>query len=214
MSAALAHYGAAIAADPKNYDALCKASRTEADVGEGLAKGVLQDSAYAAAVRFARQAIAVDARDAGGHFALARAAGRQALTMGGMGRIRAAKLVRSEAMKALEYDSLHAGALHVLGVWNAEVMRLNGLSRSFARTFLGAEVFGRASWSEATRLLERCITLEPDRIVHHLDLAAVYADTHETAKARRELEWIARAPLKDINDALYKQRAADRLRTL
>lgn len=214
VPAALAHYLLAITADPKNYDALCKASRAEVDVGESLGKGAAQDSSFAAAARHAEAAVAVKANDAEGHFALARATGRRALSVGTMERIRFAKVVRAEALESLKYDSLHPGSLHVMGMWNAEVMRLNGLARAFARTFLGGAVFGLASWSEATRYMEKSVAVDPMRIGHHLDLGTIYMETGHAAQAREQFEWIARAPEHDYNDGLYKQRAADRLRKL
>ena len=36
--------------------------------------------------------------------------------------------------------------LHVMGMWNAEVMRLNTFSRAVAKNVLGGRVFGAASW--------------------------------------------------------------------
>lgn len=214
VGAAIAHYLSAIAADPKNYDALCKASRAEVDLGEALPKGADQDAAYAAAARHADQAVAANPHHADGHFALARALGKRAMSVGAMERIRYSKIIRSEALESLKYDSLHSGGLHVLGMWNAEVMRLNSVARGFAKTFLGAELFGRASWPEAIRLLEKAVAVNPERIGHHLDLGAIYMDAGYAAKARQQFEWVARAPERDPNDALYKRRAADRMRKL
>ena len=48
----------------------------------------------------------------------------------------------------------------------------------------------------------------------HADLRARLRVALRDAKARQQFEWVAKAPLKDPNDALYKQRAADRLRRL
>jgi tetratricopeptide (TPR) repeat protein len=211
---ALSEYKAAIALDPRNYEALCKASRTEIDLAEQLEKSPEHDSLQAAAQRHAEQAIAVKPNDADGHFALARALGRKALSLGTMDRIRYAKLIRLEALEALKYDSLHSGALHVLGSWNAEVMRVNGLERAFAKKFLGAEVFSQASWEEAQRLLEKAVSLDPERLVHRLDLAAVYADRGNKVKAREQYTYILTAPVRDLNDPIYKKKAADRLKKL
>ncbi len=63
-----------------------------------------------------------------------------------------------------------------MGVWNAEVMRLNGFSRMVAKTFLGGKIFGTASWAEAIRYMEASVAVEPTRLVHLLDLARVYRD--------------------------------------
>ncbi len=212
--AALDQYRLALSIEPKNYEALCKASRTEVDLAEGLDKGPAHDSLQTAAQRHAETAVAVNPRNAEGHFALARALGRQALSLGTMERIKYAKMIRLEALEALKYDSLHAGALHVMGSWNAEIMRVNGLERAFAKRFLGAEVFGQASWNEAQRLLEKAVQIDPDRLVHHLDLGAIYADRGNKAKAREQFNFVLAAPLREYNDPLYKKKAADRLRKL
>lgn len=213
-SEALGHFLAAIAADSTHFDAQWKASRTEVDLAEVAPKGRSMDSLLTSAERHAGEAIRLRPADAEGHFALARAIGRRALSVGTMDRIRYSKVVRAESLAALEDDSTHAGALHVLGMWNAEIMRVNGLARRFARTFLSAGVFGLASWEEAQRLLELAVRVDPDRIVHRLDLAGIYADRGDKAAARTLYEWIAAAPAVEPNDDLYKRQAAARLEKL
>jgi tetratricopeptide (TPR) repeat protein len=211
---ALDQYRLALSLEPKNYEALCKASRTELDLAEGLEAGPVRDSLLAGAQRHAEAAIAVKPNHADGHFSLARVFGRRASGLGTMERIRYAKTIRLEALEALKYDSLHSGALHVLGSWNAEVMRVNGVERAFAKKFLGAEVFNQASWEEAQRLLEKAVRLDPNRLVHHLDLGAVYADRGYKAKAREQFMFILAAPVREYNDPVFKRKAADRLRKL
>lgn len=211
---ARAHFLQAIAADPRNYEALWKAARVETDLAETSKAGVAMDTLISAARTHAEAAIQVRPNDAEGHFSLARTIGRKALSVGTMDRIRYSKIVRSEALEALRFDSTHAGAMHVLGMWNAEIMRVNGLARAFARTFLGAQVFALANWDDAQRLLEAAVKQDPRRIVHRLDLGAIYADRDNAAAAREQYEWIATAPIVEPNDDLYKKQAAERLRKL
>jgi tetratricopeptide (TPR) repeat protein len=101
-----------------------------------------------------------------------------------------------------------------MGVWNAEVMRLNSLSRMIAKNFLGGQIFGEANWDNAQTYLEQAVALDPNRITHRLDLAAVYADRGQKAKAIEQYEWIAGAPIVDFNDPNYKADAARRLKEL
>jgi tetratricopeptide (TPR) repeat protein len=205
------HFLQAIAADSTRYDAQWKASRVEVDLAEAAPKGPAMDSLMAAAQRHAEAAIRIRGRDAEGHFSLARALGRKALSVGTMDRIRYSKIVRFEALEALKYDSTHAGALHVLGMWNAEVMRVNGLARAIAKTFLGAQVFGLANWNDAQRLLEASVKSDPRRIVHRLDLGGIYADRGQRDRAREQYAWIAAAPIVETNDDLYKRQASERM---
>ncbi len=122
--------------------------------------------------------------------------------------------MRNEALAALAIEPRHAGALHVMGGWNAEIMRLNGLSRLVAKRFLGGKVFDEANWDNAQRYLEQAVAADSGRIVHRLDLGAVYADRHQTAQAIEQFEWIARAPVTDYNDPNYKKAAERRLAEL
>ncbi len=214
LTTALAHYEAALAVDPTNYDALNKAAYDAVDLGEFDPNTNERNALYKKAEGYARRAVAANPNDAEGHFELARAVGRYALTLGTRDRIKYAKEVRQDALDALEFNPKHSGALHVLGMWNAEVMRLNGLSRMIAKNFLGGQVFGEANWDNAQKYLEEAVQEDPNRITHHRDLAGVYADRGMKAKAIEQYEWILRAPITEYNDKHYKQEAAERLAEL
>ncbi len=213
-SAALSQYEAAITAAPANYEALWKASREAVDVGEYLPDAARRTELYRKAESYARRAVETNPTDAEGHFALARALGRNALTMGSRDRVRHAGTIREHALEALRLDPTHAGALHVMAVWNAEVMRLSSVERFVARTVLGGKVFGEASWDDATRYLERAVMLAPDRIIHRLDLARIYADDGNAPRAREQLERVAALRVVDFNDVHYKREAAALLQKL
>ena len=108
---------------------------------------------------------------ADGHFALAAAVGRASLSMGKKERIRRARIIRDEALRAIALDPRHDGAYHILGRWNAEIMRLSGFSRFFAKWLLGAGIFGEASWEGAVSNMEQAVALDPGRLYHRLELA-------------------------------------------
>jgi len=200
--------------DTTSYAWLVKAAHDAVDRGEFDPNKDEREALFKRAEDYARRAVAANPNDAEGHFELARAIGRRALTMGARDRVKFAGVVHDEAMAALKANPKHAGALHVMGVWNAEVMRLNGFTRMIAKNLLGGKTFGEASWDNAQRYLEDAVAIEPNRITHHLDLAAVYADRDAKDKAIEQYEWIARAPVVDANDAHYKDEAASRLRDL
>ena len=204
---ALANYEKAIAADPRSYEALWKASRSAIDIGSYAPDAARRNSLYASGEQYARRAIALDPQDDEGHFSLARALGKTALTQSPRGRVKYATDIRARALECLRINPKHAGCLHVMGMWNAEVMRLNSFTRMIAKNILGGRVFGAASWNEAVRYMEASVAAEPDRIVHHVDLASVYDEVGEKAKARAEREAALRLPITDVNDKHYKEQA-------
>ena len=213
-SAALQHYEAALQADPRNYEALWKASRSAVDLGSYERDDEKRDAYFKTAEADARKAVEVNPGDAEGHFNLARALGKNALSQGPRARIKYAKDVRTEALECLRINPKQAGCLHVMGMWNAEVMRLNGFTRMLAKNFLGGKIFDSASWAEARRYMEESVAAEPDRIVHHVDLAGVYRDTGDKEKARAEWQAAMRLPNRDYNDRHYKAEADSGLRSI
>jgi tetratricopeptide (TPR) repeat protein len=211
---ALPHYLAAIGPDSSNYEALWKAARSEIDLAEAERDEARRNRFSRTGEVLARRAIKVNSQDAEAHFHLARALGRRALSVGVRDRVKFATEVRAEALEALRLNPNHPGGLHVMGMWNAEVMRLNGVQRFFAKNVLGGRVFGEASWDKAVSYMERSVAVDPDRIVHHLDLGKIYADLGDKAKARAQLELVVRGRRVDFNDPAYQREAQAALEKL
>lgn len=210
LRAARQHFEAALAMDSMNYEANWRGSDNLVDIGketDDTLKSPARDSMYAMAERWARRAVATDPNGADGHFALAQAIGRASLTLGKKERVKRAKEIRDEALRAVELDPRHDGAYHVLGRWNAEIMRLSGIQRFFAKSFLGGAVFNQASWANAIQYMERAVSLRPDYIYHHLDLAEMYIDQERWADARTQLNFVATLPIIDAADPHYKTEA-------
>jgi Tfp pilus assembly protein PilF len=212
--AALADYEAAIAADSMNYEALWKAARSAVDLAEFDPDQAHRVGLYKKASAYARRAVAIHPDSATPHFHLARALGREALTYGPGTRVKYAKEVRAEALAALAIDSTNPGALHVMGAWNAEIMRLSGFSRFMAKNFLGGGIFNQASWKNAISYMEKSVKYDPNRLVHHLDLGKIYQDTGDKAKARAEYEAVVNGTVTDYNDPHYQDDARARLAKL
>ena len=208
---AIEHFQAALAIDSTDYVSNWAGALSLIDLGKVTPDSVPsreRDSLYALAEAYARRAVAANPTDAEGHFALAVAIGRAALTQSKKERVRSAVEIRKEALETIRLDSNHDGGYHVLGRWNAEVMRLSSMQRFFAKAFLGGVALGKASWDEAIRNLEKAVALNPQRIYHRLDLARIYVDRRRYADARAQLEQIASLPLLDHGDETYQAEAA------
>src|SRR2546421_9834206 len=136
---ALAHYRAALALDSLNYEALWKAGRELVDIakqitGKNDSSKHLRDTLYTQAPAFGEAAVRVNPNGADGHFTTGQALGRLSRTKGGKERVRFAKIIYDEAINAIELDSTHDGACHLLGAWHAAVKRLSGFEKFFAKT--------------------------------------------------------------------------------
>jgi tetratricopeptide (TPR) repeat protein len=214
-AAALEHYERALAAEPDNFEALWKASRSALDLASGpLPSKDRRTQLFQAGERYARRAAELEPADAEGHFALARALGKSSQSLGTRAKIRAATEIRNRALECIRLNPRHSGRHHVLGVWNAEVMRLSAFERVVARNLLGGRALGAASWADAQRYLEQAVALAPQRIVHRLELGDVYRDRGNRVAARRAYETVLRLPIADYNDERYKAQAEAALRSL
>jgi tetratricopeptide (TPR) repeat protein len=212
LPTALRHFEAALARDSMHYEANWRAALTLGLMGDPFPiskKSAKRDSLYARAERHARRAVAANPNGSDGHFALAASLGRAALMVGPEERVRRAIMIRNEALRALAIKPRHDGAHHILGRWNAEIMRLPRVSRFFAKHFLGARVFDEASWTQAIFHMERAAALEPGRIYHHLGLADIYLDTGRIRDAEVQLRMADSLPVREPLDANYRQQAAD-----
>jgi len=210
---ALRHFQAALALDSTNYEANWKAARAIADIAkqiEGNADSLKKrrDSLYTVGRGFAERAIRADSLGADGHYAIAMVLGRLSRTKGSKERVRYAKLIFDEANRAVALNPNHDGAHHVIGAWNAEVKRLSGIQRFFAKALFGGGFMSVASWDEAVAHLERAVALNPEHIYHRLELAGVYVDLGQYSKAREQLTIIPTLPIRDVLDAQYKEDAA------
>ena len=209
---ALHHYEEALKADPKSYEALWKATRAAVDVGEYNADEKERERLYAAAEQYARRAVEANPGDAQGHSQLARALGRKALSLGKKDQVKYAGDVRTAALDALRISPKEPAALHVMGRWNFEVLKLSGLTRFMAKTFLGGKVFDSANWDDAQRYMEESVQVDPTRLIHHLDLARVYAARDNKVKAREQYELVIKGAVTDYNDRKFQAEAADEIK--
>ncbi|MGI8619513.1 MAG: hypothetical protein ACR2L6_10555 [Gemmatimonadaceae bacterium] len=212
---ALAHYERALASEPDHFEALWKASRSALDLASGpVPSNERRAQLFKSGERYARRAVELKPDGAEGYFALARALGKSSQSLGVRDKVRYATAIRKNALECIRLEPRHSGCHHIMGVWNAEVMRLSGLERMIARNFLGGRALGSASWPNAQRYLEQAVALAPERIVHHLELGDVHRDRGNTTAARGEYDIALRLAISDYNDERYKAQAQAALRAL
>jgi tetratricopeptide (TPR) repeat protein len=204
---ALRHYLAALAVDSSSGDALWRAARTESELAEYDSAPGEAASLREKAERHARAAVSKVPKNAQAHFALAVALGRMALTIPTFDRLPFATEIHHEVGVCLALAPKHAGCLHVVALWAAEYMRLGTFTRDMANTMTGGKLFATITWEDAERDLLAAIELEPQRAIHHLDLARILADQGKTDSARVELQATLDAPIRDYNDPHYRAEA-------
>jgi tetratricopeptide (TPR) repeat protein len=216
-AAALGRFELLLRADSLDLEASWRAAIARSDLALPLREKrdrPRRDSLLAEAQADARRAVRLAPANVNALFALGMVLGNTALTKGVRDKVRMSNEIRSLALRAVAADSTHDGAQHLLGRWHYEVMRLSGFERFLAKSILGGQEFGTASWSEAQRRLERAVALAPERIYHRLVLARILAARKDTAAAATELERILALPDQVAADTSYRREAAAMLAKL
>lgn len=146
------------------------------------------------------QALKLREADADAHFQLARALGKIALFKGIFKSASLAKQVRRECLRALELDSLHDGAWHILGRWNREV----GRKPKIVRAPMG---LGAANKKDAISFMRKAVELNPGYINHHLEMGITMMTYDDNDAARAEFELCLSLPTQRPLDEKYKEEA-------
>lgn len=214
---AVDHFAAALALDSADYQANWRMASALIDVGKQTpddVKSKERDSLYVLAEVYARRAVDAELLQPDGHYILAAAVGRASLTKNNKERVRRAPEIRVEALKTLELDPEHDKAHHVIGLWHAEIKRLSGIQRWFAKNLYGGDFLDLASWQQAEEHMELAVAIDPTIIYHHMDLAEIYFDRKRYSDARPQLLAIDSLPVFDVLDPRYKARAAELMKEM
>src|SRR3989475_11275059 len=166
---ALQHYRAALAIDSTNYQARWKAGRELVDIakqieGKDDSSKRRRDSLYSEARAYGEAAVRVNPNGADGQFTIGQALGRLSRTKGGGERVRLARVIYDEGVEAIERDATHDGANHLIGAWHAEVKRLSGFEKFFAKALYGGGFLDKGNWEDAQKYLQKAVALKPQNI--------------------------------------------------
>jgi len=138
----------------------------------------------------ARAASEGHADDVGRRFALAVVLASRADIEGGRTKVHTAVEFQREVEAILELDPQHARARHLLGRLYAAIRRSNWFTRWVATNLLGGGELKEATWEAAEEHLSFAEQQAPEVSGHHLQLAALYADTDRLELALQELEHV------------------------
>ena len=199
---------------PRSYDLLWRAARESVNLGILADEGRERKGRFRQAETYGRLAVTADPAGVAGHYWLAVALVRQALLSNPREKANLSDEILREGQAVLALEPNHPGALHVVGQWHAEMMRLTGVAHFMAVKVLGGDGLRDASWEKAEALLSRAAELEPAVLSHYLELARVYADTERTHQALTALQEVLARPALEPADLQFKKEAEALLATL
>ncbi len=189
--------------DSSNAEYLANASYFYSRYGRQQATEAEQMKYYKTGVQLARKAIKADEKNAEGHYAHALALGRINENAGSKQKIANAKMIKLEAERAIQLNSKHAGAYHILGRWHRTVASFSAIERTMINAFFGGVPPG-GTFADAVANFQKAIVLEPKYMLHQFELAQTYYDMGKKTEARLWAQKALECPLRTEDDKKTK----------
>src|ERR1700736_2281030 len=124
----------------------------------------------------------------------------------------AARRIKDAADKAIRLDPHNDLAWDVLGRWNKVLADVNGLQRALGSLLYGELPAG--SNAVAVSCFEKAIEINPNRLMHYIELGQTYAQMGKPAEARRLIAKGLAMPDVEKDDPELKRRGRETLAKL
>jgi tetratricopeptide (TPR) repeat protein len=164
------------------------------------------------ALAYAKRAVAADPNNSNAQLSAAICYGRLVSFVNTRTKVEYSRLIKEHADIALKLNPNDSYAWHVLGVWNYEMAQMGAVTRGIVRMVYGS--IPPASNEEAARLLQKAVSLAPERVSHHVELGRTYLELGMKDQARAELQRGLALPNREKDDPESKRRATEALRQI
>jgi len=209
---ALPLYLSAEKVDPKNPELLVRIARqyrylmTDAsDTQEKLRLGHL-------ALDYSTRAAACGPKDCDAQLAPAITLGKMLPYLPTKEQVGASPRIKESVDKALAIDSRNDTAWHVLGRWNRVLAEV-----SSAKRFVAGLIYGqlpKGSIEEAEQDMKKAIALNPNRLMHYIEIGRIYAQMGRKQEAREFINKGLAMPDTEKDDPETKHRGRETLAKL
>jgi tetratricopeptide (TPR) repeat protein len=180
---ALKYYLPAEKLEPTNVRLLVRISREYRHLMSDASKTEEKLRLGGIAVDYAKRAASLGPNDPEAQLAVAISYGKLQPLASTKEKVETARIIKSEADKAIKLDPRSDLAWHVLGRWNMGYAEVTGVKRALAELVYGK--LPATTYEDAAKCFEKAIELKPDRLIHYIELGLVYSRMGRTADARR-----------------------------
>ena len=200
---ALKYYLPALRMEPDNVDLLDKIARQyrhllsdAPDKKEKLRLGHIS-------LDYAEKAAALAPKNAEAQLSPAISYGKMLPYMSSGEQVDASPRIKAACDRTLELDPRNDNAWHILGRWNRVLADVNGVKRILAGVIYGK--LPETSNEEAERCLEKAISLNPNRLIHYIELGHIYLQMGRKEEARQYIQKGLSMPNKEKDDPGMKE---------
>jgi len=180
---ALKFYLPAEKLDPNNVRLLVRIARQYRHLMSDATKTSEKKQLGTTAVNYAQRAVALEPNDPETHLALAIGYGKLLPLEETKQKIATSRLIKIAADKVIALDPNNDLAWQVLGRWYLALADVGGVERALARVAYGK--LPPAKYEDAVRCFEKAIALNPNRLMHYIELGRTHAQMGRDADARK-----------------------------
>jgi tetratricopeptide (TPR) repeat protein len=179
---ALKYYLPAEKLEPNNARLLVHISREYRHLMSDAANPGEKLSLGSTAVNYAKRAVALQPDDPEAQLAVAISYGKLEPLEGNREKFEASRIIKVAADKVVKLDPSSDLGWHVLGRWHMALADVNAFERAMAQMVYGK--LPESTYAEAAQCFEKAIELNPNRLMHYIELGRVYAHMGRNADAR------------------------------
>jgi tetratricopeptide (TPR) repeat protein len=123
--------------------------------------------------------------------------------MGSKDQVNASPRIKAAVDRTLQLDPANDIAWHMLGRWNRVLANINVLKRVLAKALYGE--LPVTTNEAAEKCLLKAIAINPNRLMHYIELGRIYAQMGRKEEARKNLQKGLTMPNKDHDDPETKE---------
>ena len=152
----------------------------------------------AVSLEFANRAARLAPNNAEAQLSPAISYGKMLPFMGSKDQVMAAPRIKTSVDRALQLDPTNDNAWHILGRWNRVLADINPVKRALAKALFGG--LPVTTNEAAEKCLLKAIEINPNRLIHYIELGHVYVQMGRKEDARKYIKKGLAIPDKEKDD--------------
>jgi tetratricopeptide (TPR) repeat protein len=209
---ALKYYLAAARLEPDNADLQVRIARQYRHLMSDTPSKEEKLRLGRLAIRSGERAAELAPQDAEAQVSVAITYGKMLPFLGSKEQVETSPRIKAAVERTLRLDARHDIAWHILGRWQRTLAEVSAIKRTLAGALYGR--LPKGSDEEARKCFEKAIEINPNRLMHYIELARVYVRLDRKDDARRFLNKGLAMPSVEKDDPETKARGREVLEKL
>ena len=184
--AALEKYLPAEKLEPANAALLLRIARQYRHESQDAGGAAEKARLSALGLSYAQRAVALKPDDAEAHLSMAIGYAKSLPTLSSKEKMNTLRVVKASVDRSISLDPKQDLAWYILGCWNQRVSELGGFKRTMAQMAYGG--LPPADTQTAITCFQKAIALNPDRLIHYIELGRTHAQCGNEAEARKYIQ--------------------------